>query len=287
MPWSTAAISSGSAADHGDHAVEGGDGGPRQPTRQRRHQADHRGGVVDAEQHGQEHHRGPGHGPLEHGHLDQQSPHPLGGLDRHLEAHVGPERHPAHDGLVDAELVEQRHHVPGVGVHAVGRGVPGLVRPSVAGQVEQDDLETPIGEIRGQAPAELVVEQEAVEEHEDARPLAVALVLQPQPLDLEGALLEGPPLEQPGHEADGRQPHEAPGLAPRFRVVFGFCALPVSALPLVLRARPGLGARHDARRIRSAEPGPHGRHPHDDTRVPSRCAPLCLVCTCLSLRFVR
>ena len=89
-----------------------------------------------------------------------------GRLHRHLEAHVGPERHPAHDRLVDAELVEQRHHVAGVGVHAVGRGVPGLVRPAVAGQVEQDDLEAPLGEVGGQAAAELVVEEQAVQEHE-------------------------------------------------------------------------------------------------------------------------
>lgn len=106
------------------------------------------------------------------------SPHTFGGLDRHLEAHVGPQRHAADDGLVDAELVEERHHVTRVGVHAVDRRVAGLVRLSVPGEVEEDDLESPLGEIGGQATAELVVEEQAVDEHQDPVPPPVALVVQ-------------------------------------------------------------------------------------------------------------
>ena len=50
----------------------------------------------------------------------------------------------------------------------MGRRVPGLVRPTVTGQVEQDDLEAALGEVGGQAAAQLVVEEDAVEEHEHA-----------------------------------------------------------------------------------------------------------------------
>ena len=80
--------------------------------------------------------------------------------------HVGPERHPADHGLVDAELVEQRHHVVGVGVHPVRRSVAGLVRLPVAGEVEEDHPVSPLGQVGGQAPVELGVEQEAVHEHQ-------------------------------------------------------------------------------------------------------------------------
>ena len=115
----------------------------------------------------------------------------------------------------------------------MGRGVPGLVRPPVAGQVEEDDLEPPVGEIGGQAAAELVVEQEAVEEHEDPRTLAVALVLQAQPFDLECALLEGPSLEEPAHPGDGSEGHETSGHRPgRHRVGVRPGALGVGAVPL-------------------------------------------------------
>ena len=204
--------------------------------------------------------RGPGHRPFEHGHLDQQAPDPLGGLHRHLQAHVGPERHPTDDRLVDAELVEQGDDVTGVGVHAVGRRVPGLVGPPVTGQVEQDDLEPSLGQVGGQASAQLVVEEDAVEEHEHAWPLAVALVLEAQPLDLEGALLEGTALEQSRDPRDRRPaqhgrdgPFDHPRLGDVIAGVGG------------VADRPGR-----ARNSRKAEPAPHRRHAPDDTRVPSR-----------------
>ena len=146
------------------------------------------------------------------------------------------------------------------------RGVARLVGPAVAGQVEEHDLEATLGEIGGQAPAELVVEQQAVEEHEDPGSLAVALVVQAQPLDLEGALFEGTPLEEPAHPGDRRHGSRgpvateppSPGSAP--------ASGPSSSSPSPARARPGSERVRRSRRSRSAEPGPHGRHARDVTR---------------------
>lgn len=86
------------------------------------------------------------------------------------------------------------------------RGVSRLVRPSVPGQVEEDHLESAVGEIGRQAPAQLVVQQETVHEHENSGPLAVAFVVEAEAFDFEGGLFEGPLLEepaQPGQRGQG------------------------------------------------------------------------------------
>ena len=93
------------------------------------------------------------------------------------------------------------------------RRMAGLVRLPVPGEVEKEDLESPLGEIGGQAAAELVVEEQAVEEHEDPVPLSVALVVQAQALELEARLLEGTVFEEPRHEGDRPGPdagHDRP-----------------------------------------------------------------------------
>ena len=134
------------------------------------------------------------------------------------------------------------------------------------GQVEEDHLEPPLGQVGGQAPAELVVEQEPVQEHEHLVALSVALIVQAQPLDREARLVEGAALEEPGHEGDGRNAGQgawcrAPRLG-RSRAVHRTRAEPVVARPV-----PRPGARTGSRSIGSADPGPHGRHGLDDTRA--------------------
>ena len=98
---------------------------------------------------------------------------------------LAPSETPADDGLVDPEIVEQGHHVVGVGVDAVGRGVAGLVGPPVPGEVEEDDPVAGGHQVRGQPAVHLAVEEDPVHEHEDVRPAAVVLVVEVEPLDLE------------------------------------------------------------------------------------------------------
>ena len=101
IPWSTAAVSIGSL----DSEFMTLSSGPMPVRGSRRNSArrpaDQRAGEVDGQQHG---HEGDGRGrhrPLEDRHLDDQALDPLGGLGGHQQAHVGPQRHPADDGLVD------------------------------------------------------------------------------------------------------------------------------------------------------------------------------------------
>ena len=78
-----------------------------QAPRQLAEQSDKSRRVVDAEQQRKEDEAGSGHRPLEHGHLEKQSLHASRRLRSALERDIRTERHTAHDGSGEAEVVEQ------------------------------------------------------------------------------------------------------------------------------------------------------------------------------------
>src|ERR1700722_19033817 len=82
----------------------------------------------------------------------------------------------------------------------------------------------------------------------------MALVMEPKPLDLKGALLEGTPFEQPFQPRDRCRGHE--GLGRRRRRI----GVALRFGPVSVGIVAGLGPRTGSSRSRSAEPGPHGRH---------------------------
>ena len=180
IPWSTAAVSRGSAENmfmtlsRGPLPVRGRARKTlaTRPTTGRAKWA--------ASSIGHEGDGGGGQRPLEHRHLDHQAPDPLGGLGRHQEADVPAERDAADHRLVDAQVVEEGDDVVGVGVHAVVRRPLGSGRQSVAGQVEEDDPVALGGQVGGQAAVHVGVHQDAVEEDEDPGPAAVDLVVELQ-----------------------------------------------------------------------------------------------------------
>jgi len=184
IPWSTAVVSSGSSdrvpttLSTGPIVVRGTRRASQATIRARGRRSGPRAAWARDE-------GGPRHGPLEHRHLDQQTPDPFGGLGGHLQRDVGAQRDTTDDGLLDAELVEQGHHVVGVRVDPMGRGVTGLVRPPVSGEVEEDDPIACGHQVGGQPAVHLAVEEDPVHEHEDVGPASIVLVMDMESLDLE------------------------------------------------------------------------------------------------------
>lgn len=69
--------------------------------------------------------------------------------------------------------------MPGIKVHAVSACLPGFFAQAVTEQIEQHDSVALGGQLARQAAAEVGVEQDAVQPHEDPVAGAVDLVVQP------------------------------------------------------------------------------------------------------------
>jgi len=131
------------------------------------------------QQQGHEHQRRRGRCPLQHRHFQYQATDPARGPHRGQQAHVRPERDAAEHHLIDPEFVQQAQYLVGVDIHPVGTGVPGLVAAAVTQQVEQHDAITLGGQPPGQPVAEVGVEQQAVQPHQDPVARAVNLIGKP------------------------------------------------------------------------------------------------------------
>ena len=103
---------------------------------------------------------------------------------------LAPRETPPTTALLDPEVVEQCHHVFGVGVHAVEGRPFRLLRPAVAGQVEEDHPMAGSGQVDGQPAIHVGVHQDPVHEHQDPRSVPVDLVVQLHPVGIEHADLE-------------------------------------------------------------------------------------------------
>ncbi len=107
-----------------------------------------------------------------------------------------------------------------VGVHPVERCPHGTLGQAVAGQVEQDHPVPPGGEVDGQAAVEVGVEQDPVQEDQDARALPVDLVVELEALGLEHADLVGDgllPRAGTGRPHSGRPPRRVCRFSPPCR----------------------------------------------------------------------
>ncbi len=167
----------------------------------------------------------------------------------------------------------------------MGRGVPGLVGLPVPGQVEEDHLESPLGQVGGQAATELVVEQQPVQEHErPCRPRRGARSAGAAPRPRSSPLrrarrskslvtketgASGPGARRP---APGARPAPGPR-RPAPGIGRGWPVHRIRTGAVVVRRVLRSGARAGSRRIGSADPGPHGRHKLDVTRVAFPSAP--------------
>ena len=176
-PWMTAALGSGSwrtqssrmSACHGSRRAgtsravarhePGGRGAERQPQHQRR-----------------ERDRGAEQRVVEHGHLDHHAAQALGRQRGDLERRVGAQRGAHHHRLVDLEVVEQRHHLAAELGHRVAPHVGRPVGLAVAEQVERQHAMAALGQRPGERVVHVAAEQQAVQQHDDARPLAVGAV---------------------------------------------------------------------------------------------------------------
>ena len=113
-------------------------------------------------------------GVVEHRHLDDQAPDPLGRDHRDLERDVGAQRRAADDRLLGAEVVEQRDDLLAEGGHRVDQRVGGPVGAAVAEQVEGHDVQAPGRHRPGQRLLHPARHQQPVQQH---HPLVAGAVL--------------------------------------------------------------------------------------------------------------
>jgi hypothetical protein len=145
---------------------------PRQHPRRRRAEG-------QPEQQRRERDRGGGQRVVEHRHLDHHPAQALRGERRDLERGVGPERGAHHDRLRDVEVVQQRDDVaPELG-HRVAPHVRRPVGRAVPEQVERHHPMPAPGQRARQRLVHSLAEQQAVEQHDHPRALAVARVGEP------------------------------------------------------------------------------------------------------------
>ena len=135
--------------------------------------AQHRLGDAQCEQDRQEHEAGGDQGVVEDGHLDEQAAGLVWMAGRHLQRRVGAERGTADHGLVELEMVDERGHLIAERGHAVGAHVGRLVRDAVAEEIDRDHAKAARSHCRREVVVHVAVHQQAVGEHQRARPLAV------------------------------------------------------------------------------------------------------------------
>jgi hypothetical protein len=99
-----------------------------------------------------------------------------------VQRDVGPQRHATHDGARHAELVEQRHDLTRVAIHAVLGGMMWLVAGAVTEQIEEYDAKAVRGEAARQLSIDAGIEQQPVREDDRVLALAVRLVAERVPL---------------------------------------------------------------------------------------------------------
>ena len=108
-----------------------------------------------------------GSGPLENRHFQDQAADPLGCPHRGEQAHIGTQRDPSQDHLIHAQLIQEAQHLISVKIHPVGASMTGLIAPAVAEQVEQHDTVALSGQSPRQPAAEVGVEQQTVQPHQN------------------------------------------------------------------------------------------------------------------------
>ena len=188
MPCSTAALGAGSwrtvsSSTFAAHGTRASRDQPRHP-RERLH---HRLADRQRDHQRRERDRAGEQRVVEHRHLDHHPAQPLGRERRDLERRVRAERRAADDGLVDAEVVEQRDDVLGEEAHPVAPHVRRAVRAAVAEQVERDDAVAALGERARERDVHPLVEQQPVQQHRHPRAVAVLAVGERAPVVLERA----------------------------------------------------------------------------------------------------
>ena len=110
---------------------------------------------------------------VQHRHLDDHPAQALGRERGHLERDVGAQRGAADHRLLELEVVEQRHGLPGELGHRVAPHLPRAVRVAVAERVERDHPVAAPGQVSGQRRLHLLREQQARHQDRRARALAV------------------------------------------------------------------------------------------------------------------
>jgi hypothetical protein len=116
---------------------------------------------------------------VEHGHLDHHAAQPLRRQRRDLERRVRAQRGPEDDGLLDLEVVEQRHHLATELGHRVAPHVGGPVRLAVPEQVERQHAVAALGQRDGERVVHVAAEQQPVQQDDDAPAVAVRAVGEP------------------------------------------------------------------------------------------------------------
>jgi putative intracellular protease/amidase len=116
---------------------------------------------------------------VQHRHLDHHPTHALRRQRGDLERGVGAQRGPHHRRLGQLEVGEQRHDLAAELGHRVAPHVGRPVRLAVPEQVERQHTVAALGQRAGERVVHVAAEQQAVEQHDDARPFAVGAVGQP------------------------------------------------------------------------------------------------------------
>jgi hypothetical protein len=119
---------------------------------------------------------------VEHRHLDDQPAYARRRQRRGLECRVGAERSAEHDRLVDREVVEQRDDLLAEDRRRVARGLGRAIRQAVAEQVDRDDVVAALRKRAGERLVHALRQQEAVDEDDGPRPVAVLRVGDPPPV---------------------------------------------------------------------------------------------------------
>ena len=182
-PWMTAALGSGSWRIQSTQDVDL----PRQPPR-RAPAAPSRATsrAAGAPKRQRDHQRREGDRAadqrvVEHRHLDHHAAQALGRQRGDLERVLAPSDVPSTTASSTSEVVEQRDHLRAERRHRVAPLVGRAVGLAVAEQVERDARGGRARPAPGRAPRACAAEQQAVQEHDDARALAVVAVGQPAP----------------------------------------------------------------------------------------------------------
>ena len=231
---------------------------------------------------------------VEHRHLDHHAAQAVGRERGRLERRVGAQRRPQHDGLLDLEVVEQRDRLLPEEGHRVALRVERAVRAPVAQQVERDHAVAALGEAARERLVHALAEQQAVQEHDDARALAVVRVGQRSPFVAErlharimpyavdrGATVAAVPTIRPMRRDDDLAVHEVSAITfadlterlhqpppPPPRADARDRAHPAAAGPRSRRRVGGRGGRR--RRRRGARARPRGRLGPVAARRPAR-----------------